>query len=101
MNNRKDLRYSDNLEEHIHVMSFARELKLKDISLGGLSFYSPKYEKDDIILITITIPTILQIFQEKIQIVSDEKEAFCRARFIKPSTEFITVFKEFMEENYE
>jgi hypothetical protein len=101
MNNRKEHRYTDNLENRIHVMSFARELRLKDISLGGLSFYSPKYEKDDIILITITIPTILQIFQEKILIVSLENELVCRARFISPSEDFITTFKEFMEENDE
>lgn len=97
MDDRKDFRYSDNIEEHIHVMSFARELHIKNISSSGISFYNPQYEKGDIIILTITIPKILQIFNEKILIVSDENELYVRAKFISPSEEFITIFNEFME----
>ncbi len=101
MDKRKDIRYKRNLQEHIHVMSFARELILRDISCGGISFYSPKYEKGDEITLTITIPKLLQIFQEKIIILSDNNEPFIRAKFINPSEDFLLSFKEFMENKNE
>ncbi len=101
MENRKDIRYNKNLEEHIHVMSFAREIILRDISCGGISFYSPKYEKGDEITLTITIPKLLQIFQEKITILSESNEPFVRAKFINPSEDFLLNFKEFMEKENE
>lgn len=101
MENINNFRYYKNIEEHIHIMSFSRELKLRDISTGGLSFFTPHYEQGDILNITITIPKILQIFKEKIEVVSTptEKEPFYRAKFINPTEEFIFIFKEFMEEN--
>lgn len=101
MNHTNEVRYSHNIEEHVHIMSFARELKVRDISIGGLSFFSPNYEHGDIVNITITIPKSLQIFNEKIEIISvpTEEENFQRAKFVNPSVEFVLMFKEFMENN--
>lgn len=101
MKNIDSFRYYKNIKEKIHIMSFSREIVLRDISTGGISFFTPHYEAGDILKITITIPQILQIFNEKIEVISipTSKEPFYRAKFINPTEEFIYTFKEFMEEN--
>ena len=85
------------LEEHILVMSFVRTLKIKDISVNGLAFYSPMYPKGDVIQVTLTFPNILQIFEENILILSDEDEPFCRCQFVDPSKEFMDTLTDYME----
>lgn len=96
---REVIRYYEDipLEEHILVMSFVRTLKIRNISINGLAFYSPMYPKGDVIKITLTFPNILQIFEENILILSDEHEPFCRGKFVDPSKEFMETLTEYME----
>lgn len=89
------------LNEHINIMSFARVLKIKNISEEGISFYTPHYPKGDIIQITITLPSTLEIFEERLKVMSDDNEEYVRCKFLEPSKEFIEMLKEYMEINNE